>query len=180
MVEKKCKCCGRPFYVKKYRENTALYCSKSCSSKANYDKQLRYISHDYAKGNQYRKGLRPTNSFEKGHIPWNKGIKGIHLSKESEFQKGRTSLTKCPIGTIKERNEKGKIRNFIKIAQPNKWEYYYVYLWKQKNGEIPKGCVIHHINKIPNDDRIENLICLTRAEHINIHRQDLFGDDNEN
>ncbi len=26
--------------------------------------------------------------FEKGHIPWNKGIKGLHLSPSTEFKKG--------------------------------------------------------------------------------------------
>ena len=26
--------------------------------------------------------------FKKGHIPWNKGLKGIHLSKKTEFKKG--------------------------------------------------------------------------------------------
>ena len=29
--------------------------------------------------------------FEKGHIPWNKNLKGIHLSPNSEFKKGMKS-----------------------------------------------------------------------------------------
>ena len=29
--------------------------------------------------------------FEKGQTPWNKGLKGIHLSPQSEFKKGQTS-----------------------------------------------------------------------------------------
>ena len=32
--------------------------------------------------------------FKKGHIPWNKGKKGIHLSKKSEFKKGFTPWNK--------------------------------------------------------------------------------------
>lgn len=34
--------------------------------------------------------------------------------------------------------------------------------------------VVHHINKISDDDRLDNLVCLTRKEHINIHREDLL------
>ena len=37
----------------------------------------------------------------------------------------------------------------------------------------PKGSVIHHINKISNDDRLDNLICLTREEHITFIGRDL-------
>ncbi len=30
-----------------------------------------------------------TYSFPKGHTPWNKGLKGIHLNPTTEFKKGR-------------------------------------------------------------------------------------------
>lgn len=173
MVEKTCACCGKTFKVKNYRKDIALYCSKSCSSKANYSKSIGNISHEYLKGNQFRKGKKPTNAFKKGHIAWNKGLKGIHLSENTEFKKGRKSENKLPIGTIVKRLEKGKLRNFIKVNDPNVWQYYYVYLWEQHNGKVPKGYVVHHINKISDDDRIENLICVSRKEHINIHREDL-------
>lgn len=32
--------------------------------------------------------------FGKGHIPWNKGLKGIHLSPTSEFKRGDTTKEK--------------------------------------------------------------------------------------
>ena len=38
---------------------------------------------------------------------------------------------------------------------------------------LSKCDVIHHINEIKTDDRIENLMIVTRAQHINIHRKDL-------
>ena len=173
MIEKKCLNCGKVFYVKPYREKNALYCSRSCSSKANYDLTLGHCDKTYLIGNQFRKGKKPTNSFKNGHIPWNKGIKGIHLSEDTEFKKGRKPNFCFPVGTIRIRKEKGKPRNFIKIAEPNKWKYYAVFLWEQANGKIPKGYVIHHINKNRLDDRLDNLVCLTRSEHINLHRKDL-------
>lgn len=175
MLEKKCLCCGKVFLVKDYRKDSAKFCSRSCGAKYYYDNGLRNVNKDYMKGNQYRKGLKPTNSFEKGHTPWNKGLKGIHLSKNTEFKKGNESCRKVSVGTIMERAVKGVKRNFIKVAEPNTWKQYAIYLWEQENGNLPKGKVIHHINKIPNDDRIENLICLTRTQHINIHREDLIN-----
>ena len=175
MVEIKCKQCGKTFLVKNYRKTTALFCSNSCKAKHNYDKNLRNIDHSYSIGNQYRKGKKPANSFAKGHIPWNKGLKNIHLSPASEFKKGQIGTNHLPIGSIVERLERNKLRNFIKIAEPNKWTYLYAYIWEKENGKIPKGYVLHHINFVSNDDRLENLICITRAEHINIHRKELVN-----
>ena len=117
----------------------------------------------------------PTNHFEKGHIPWNNNLKGLHLSKETEFKKGQKPKTYKPVGSISQRNMKdGKVRNFIKVEEPNKWELYAVFLVKQAGIKIPKGNVVHHINKNCLDDRIDNLEVLTRSEHINLHRKDLY------
>ena len=173
MIEKKCVVCGKTFLVKNYRKDIALYCSRSCSSKGNYSKSLAKATREHLIGNNYRKGKKPSNAFAKGHTPWNKGMKGLHLSPDTEFKLGRDNGKSVPIGTIVKRNEKGKLRNFIKIAEPNKWKYYYVYLWEQEHGKVQNGYVVHHINKISDDDRLENLVCLTRKEHINIHRKDL-------
>lgn len=46
-------------------------------------------------------------------------------------------------------------------------------VWESTNGKIAKGMVIHHINGNRLDNRIENMMLLTRAEHMNVHRKDL-------
>ena len=167
-----CQKCGKEYDVRPYRQNISKYCSKSCSSKANYQENLGNIDKSYLINNQFRKGKKPTNAFKKGHTPWNKGLKGIHLNPTTEFKKGRNGQ-RYSIGTIKERIDKnGCKRNYIKVKEPNTWVIYYKYLWEKENGKTPKGYVIHHINKVPNDDRLDNLKLLTRAEHINIHRKD--------
>ena len=50
-----------------------------------------------------------------------------------------------------------------------KTERYHRWLWEKENGPLPKGYVIHHINLDHNDNRIENLECVSRAEHMKIH-----------
>jgi hypothetical protein len=32
--------------------------------------------------------------------------------------------------------------------------------------------VLHHVNEDRTDDRLENLECLTKAEHLAVHRED--------
>ena len=44
-------------------------------------------------------------------------------------------------------------------------------VWIINNGEIPKGYEIHHINKDTMDNRIENLQCLSKEDHFNLHKK---------
>lgn len=43
-----------------------------------------------------RKSPIYTKGWEKGHIPWNKGLKGIHCSPKTEFKKGQNAGSKNP------------------------------------------------------------------------------------
>ena len=62
---------------------------------------------------------------------------------------------------------------YAKIKLPNgKYDNLHRYLWKEANGEIPKGCIIHHINGDILDNRLENLQCMTRAEHYKVHKEE--------
>lgn len=49
------------------------------------------------------------------------------------------------------------------------WVLEHRMVWHDANGPIPKGHVIHHINEDKQDNRIDNLECLTMAEHAMKH-----------
>ncbi len=129
----------------------------------------------YMTGNQFAKGNKPNQTaFKKGHAPWNKGLKGIHLSPQSEFKAGRKSDKRLPVGTIRERKCKGgHRRKFIKVANPNKWMLLAEFVWCQGGGTIPKGFVLHHIDRNPLNDDKANLALLNRATHMKVHRDQL-------
>ena len=131
----------------------------------------------YLIGNKFAKGSEPNKtSFEKGHKSWNKGIKGTHFSTETEFKKGQKGINWVEVGKITQRKDKNKtMRNWIKIKEPNIWIEYAKHIWIKHNGNIPKGFIIHHIDKNSLNDVISNLALLTRTAHINIHRIDLLN-----
>lgn len=87
MQTKKCIQCGIIF-------DKPLSCSKKewieqrkfCSTKCHND--FRRGKTFYNSG-QFKNGDKATHPFEKGNIPWNKDLKGIHLSPDTEWKEGQ-------------------------------------------------------------------------------------------
>ncbi len=131
--------------------------------------------YSYLRGNKFAMGHKPNKtSFKPGMIPWNKGLKGIHLSPESEFKKGHRLTERKPLFYVTIRIDKNSTyRWWIKIEQPNKWIEYAKWLWVSSHGPVPDGYVVHHIDKDSLNDSLDNLESLTRKEHINKHRTEL-------
>src|SRR5690625_2719938 len=49
----------------------------------------------------------------------------------------------------------------------------HVYMWEKYNGEIPKGYEIHHKDEDKDNNEIENLMCMTRKEHLRWHAENV-------
>lgn len=74
--------------------------------------------------------------------------------------------------------EKYQYFNGLKFTRDEKTGYYlnstirkrmHRYVWEFYNGEIPKGCEIHHIDKDKANNNITNLAMLPKKEHITEH-----------
>lgn len=71
---------------------------------------------------------------------------------------------------LKEQKVKTSIkRGYLTCMINQKMKCVHRLIYETYVGDIPKGCVLHHINENKLDNRIENLICMTREEHIAHH-----------
>lgn len=105
--------------------------------------------------------------FKPGHKPWNKNVKGIHLSRESEFKKGQIVGINHPSwagGVQYVKNDCVHIN-----LGPNKRGRRPRLVYERAYGKIPKGYVIWHKNGNKDDDRLENLSLISRAELLRLN-----------
>jgi hypothetical protein len=107
------------------------------------------------------KAMAPKNGYQPGH-------RGFISA--TSFRKGQVAPNEKPVGTVVIRNDHGTNRAWVKLDSG--WRPRAVAVWETTHGPKPRGSVIHHKNHDPLDDRIENLQCLTRAEHAKEHQDD--------
>lgn len=154
-----CENCGKRFDRDKSGSRPIRFCSRACT-------------------NEWRKSAGGNaGSFSVGAEPWNKGKTGLRLSPATEWKKGRTSERKLPVGSVRIRQRKREKhpRAFIKIAEPSLWVPRAIHVWEAAHGPIPRGLVLHHKDRDPLNDDLENLVLLTRSEHAAEHNQELHN-----
>ena len=117
--------------------------------------------------------------FQKGHKPWNKNRKGIHLSPATEFKKGHLPINHKHVGMIRivTRERQGRTNQYREIKVSgimqgrHKWIPYARYLYEQKYGQIPKGHFpVHKDGDSMNDDP-DNLRIVDRKGHLALQMQ---------
>lgn len=113
--------------------------------------------------------------FPKGHVPWNKGLKGIDIGgKETQFKKGNIPSNYRPVGSERV-NADGYAE--IKIADPNTWELKHRIIWKEHNGPIPDGFVVIFGDGDKTNFNIDNLVLVSRAQLLKMNQYNLIQND---
>lgn len=112
--------------------------------------------------------------FHKGHVPWTKGRKGIHLSPATEFKKGHLPVQYKPIGTVYIINDKrGVPYRWIKLSdrgpRQDRRKPYAQYVWEQEHGPIPPGGIIRHADGDTLNDDPGNLRLIDRATNATLN-----------
>tara|TARA_R100001591_G_scaffold103956_1_gene111449 strand:- start:769 stop:1116 length:348 start_codon:yes stop_codon:yes gene_type:complete len=112
--------------------------------------------------------MQKKGTFQKGNTPWNKGVKGIHLSPKSEFKAGPTHTGACHPswkgGVQKPKADCAYLWTSTKTRARRPRVIY-----EQHHGSIPKGYVIRHIDGNKDNDHIDNLQAISRAENMKLN-----------
>lgn len=146
-----CKCanCGKLFYTKPNRIKKSKYgicCSSKCSNT---------FRKEWFKGeNNHQYGLKgPKNATFK------------NMKKKTNY--GYYSIY-CPDHPFKDSGDRVKEHRLIVEANYTLFDMKY---FCEINGRfyLKPDIEVHHINEIKTDNRIENLIPLTKSEHIKLH-----------
>lgn len=137
------------------------------------------VTADQMKGFYARNKLNSGVSgyFSKGHVPWNKNMKGWKPpgAEKTWFTKGHLPVNRTlPVGS--EATEKGGYL-YVKVAMPNVWKSKHQLIWEQHNGPMPKGHVIVFRDRNIRNFDPENLMLISRAELAVMNHELKWSDD---
>ena len=147
----RCAWCSRVFIA--WRSD-AKTCSVECARQANLAKARKY---------------------ERSH-PGACKICGVQVARRSEYCKscgnkyaGRSRSGEKHRSWKGGRSQDGKGYVHILVSpearKGHRYQPEHRLVWEQANGPIPMGWVVHHINGIKNDNRLENLRAMPRETH---------------
>ena len=125
------------------------------------------FSYDYTKeqirGALSRYGLKTgfDGRFPKGHVPKNKGTKGMSKANKTSFKKGHRPLNYRPIGSERI-NVDGYVE--VKVADPGKWRLKHRVIWEQHYGPIPNHQPIIFLDRDKTNLDISNLALVTNTQ----------------
>lgn len=189
MITKICKQCGKEFDVPDYRKS-AKYCSEECKHKAlrgDFNcvcevcgKEFHLKPYSVKKNKHHTCSRECLNKLKsilyKGEGNHQYGLKG---DKNASF-KGEVILRKNN-GLIERMvykpehpnaDSNGRIKEHRLIVEQH-YEMFDQKYFDVINGEhyLKKSIDVHHVNFNHNDNRIENLMPLTRSEHTKLHNE---------
>lgn len=111
--------------------------------------------------------------LSKGQTAWSKGLKIDKALYPNWGNTGNKHRNKTPIGTIRIWTKKGSgTRAYIKVAEPSAWKRHSHWVWEQANGPVPPKMHLHHKDRNMLNDALDNLECLSNADHRRAHLQD--------
>lgn len=124
-----------------------------------------------------------TGRFEKGHIPPNKGKKGVCAPgcEKTQFKKGILPANTKPVG-YERINRDGYVEVKIKMrpSRPDCNDNFvpkHRLIWEKAYGPIPSDCVVIFKDGNRRNFDLSNLALVTKAERLEMTRRGLFSTD---
>lgn len=128
------------------------------------------------------KGYEPTQ-FKKGHVPFNKGKKGIFhggaAAEACQFKKGSKSWNWVPVGSERV-NADGYVDIKVDDGKLQKnWRGKHIVIWEEHNGPLPPGHVVIFGDGNRRNFEINNLILVSRKQLARLNQNNLIKNDAE-
>lgn len=121
-----------------------------------------------------------TGRFEKGHVPFNKGTKGLTGANKTSFKKGNVPHTYLPIGSEAITRDGYTI---VKVSDQGtrnqRWRPKHRLIWEKHHGPVPDGHAIVFGDGDKTNLSIDNLILVTRAQLSVMNTKKLIKNDVE-
>lgn len=119
-----------------------------------------------------------TGRFEKGHIPPNRGKKGMPVhpnTAATQFKKGHTPKNKLPIDTVLVKDDGYLWR---KIGEGcREWKQEHILIWEAEYGPIPEGHLITFLDGNKLNVSLNNLRLVNKKENLTLNRRKLRSRD---
>jgi uncharacterized protein (DUF1330 family) len=104
----------------------------------------------------------PLQGFKKGNIPWNKGLKGYMAGEKNNMWKGGKYIDEQ--GYVHILNKEHPFADKMGYVREHR-----LVMEKHLGRYLSKNEIVHHINGIKSDNRIENLKLISQSEHVGEH-----------
>lgn len=138
------------------------------------------ITISQVKGYMGRHGIKSGTKgrFQRGHIPVNKGKKGVyyHGCEKTWFQKGNIPKNHREVGS-----ERINVDGYteVKVEEPNKWRLKHLAIWEKENGPVPKGYCVIFLDGNKRNTELNNLMMIPRKNLVRMNQNGLFSDDRD-
>lgn len=116
-----------------------------------------------------------TGYFQKGQQSWNAGTTGLMKPNIGNFAPGHVPANLQPVGHERICSKDGVM--LIKTDETNPYtgakgwyRHKHIVIWEQHNGPVPDGHVIRFRDNDKLNSKIENLLLVSKAEHLHLNR----------
>ena len=126
---------------------------------------------------RYKLNTGFTGRFEKGHVPVNKGTKGMMKANKTSFKKGQIPKNVRPVGS-----ERVNVEGYteIKVSEPNKWRLKHRVLYEEyHNVKLNSNESIIFMDGDRSNMSKENLTLVTRQELLKLNKLNLMSSNPE-
>ena len=121
-----------------------------------------------------------TGRFEKGHVPFNKGTKGLTGANKTSFKKGNVPHTYLPIGSESVTRDGYTIVKVSNQGTRNEqWRPKHRLIWEKHYGPVPDSHAIVFGDGDKTNLSIENLVLVSRSQLSVMNTKKLIQNDAE-